>query len=122
MEKGRGKGTDTLQTDKVFTRKEYIEREAAKNAFPRAEADAFENCRYCTCLDSEQIDEILDNIPAADVVPVRHGRWIEDDISGIVRCSFCDNDAPGDTTGGGQYKSPYCQSCGALMDKDGDGK
>ena len=28
MEKGRGKGTDTLQTNKVFTRKEYIEREA----------------------------------------------------------------------------------------------
>lgn len=29
MEKGQGKGTDTLQTDNVFTRKEYIEREAA---------------------------------------------------------------------------------------------
>lgn len=29
MEKGQGKGTDTLQTDKVFTRKEYNEREAA---------------------------------------------------------------------------------------------
>ena len=28
MEKGRGKGTDTSQTDTVFTRKEYIEREA----------------------------------------------------------------------------------------------
>ena len=30
MEKGRGKRTDTLQTDNVFTHKEYIEREAAK--------------------------------------------------------------------------------------------
>ena len=28
MEKGQGKGTDTLQTDNVFTHKEYIEREA----------------------------------------------------------------------------------------------
>lgn len=28
MEKGQGKGTDTLPTDNVFTRKEYIEREA----------------------------------------------------------------------------------------------
>ena len=68
---------------------EYIEREAAKNAFPRAEADAFENCRYCTCLDSEQIGEILDNIPAADVVPVRHGRWIR---YGVMKwyCSECE--------------------------------
>lgn len=47
---------------------EYIEREAAKNAFPKAEADAFENCRYCTCLDSGQISDILDAIPAADAV------------------------------------------------------
>ena len=29
MEKGQGKGTDTLQTDNVFARKEYIERDAA---------------------------------------------------------------------------------------------
>ena len=55
---------------------EYIEREVAKNAFPKAEADAFENCRYCTCLDSGQIGEILDNVPAADVVEV-------------VRCREC---------------------------------
>ncbi len=32
MEKGQGKGTDTLATDKVFTRKEYIEREATIDA------------------------------------------------------------------------------------------
>ena len=29
MEKGQSKRTDTLPTDNVFTRKEYIEREAA---------------------------------------------------------------------------------------------
>lgn len=29
MEKGQGKGTDTLPIDNVFAHKEYIEREAA---------------------------------------------------------------------------------------------
>lgn len=105
---------------------EYIEREAAKNAFPRAEADAFENCRYCTCLDSEQIGEILDNIPAADVVPVRHGRWNESrSVLGTTtggttiyygyECSVC---------GGllGRKGDAFCYKCGARMDKDGDGE
>lgn len=107
---------------------EYIEREAAKNAFPRAEADAFENCRYCTCLDSEQIGEILDNIPATDVVPVRHGRWIlrsdeyqNPDNAAIgnmeYECSECGHGDVHHTS----VDVKYCWFCGARMDKDGDG-
>ena len=64
MEKGRGKGTDTLQTNNVFTRKEYIEREAAINAVFEAYADG--RSAYIA----------LEAIPAADVVPV-------------VRCGEC---------------------------------
>ena len=52
-------------------------------------------------------------LTAADVAPARPGQWIEDDISGIIKCSLCGNDAPLDTTGGGQYKSRFCPSCGA---------
>lgn len=105
--------------------KEYIEREAAKNAFPRAEADAFENCRYCTCLDSEQIDEILDNIPPADVVAVRHGRWTGHDI-GNGRLSIDDDTCS--LCGSRFYQIAetgcvwhYCPNCGARMDGDGNG-
>lgn len=73
MEKGQGERTDTLQTDEVFTRKEYIEREAAKKVI----------CDYCSCVqlcsrndnDCWAI-EALQAIPAADVVPV-------------VRCKDC---------------------------------
>lgn len=78
--------------------KEYIEREAAKNAFPKAEADAFENCRYCTCLDSGQIGEILDNIPAADVAPVvrckdcKHYVPVEDEMVCVKDADWCVED------------------------------
>ncbi len=55
MEKGQGKGTDTLQTDKVFTRKEYIEREAAIKAVAENDCEG-----YATWA--------IKAIPAADVV------------------------------------------------------
>lgn len=35
------------------------------NALPKAEADIFENCRNCTCLDTEQIQEIIGDAPTA---------------------------------------------------------
>ena len=43
------------------------------------------------------------------------GEWITDDLSGIISCSRCGNDAPMETTGGGQYKSKFCPDCGADM-------
>ena len=64
MEKGRGKRTDTLQTDKVFIRTEYIEREAAIIGLA------------ASSLMPHQIDdaaEALQLVPAADVRPVPDG-------------------------------------------------
>lgn len=55
-------------------------------------------------------DEIIDalkNIPAADVAPVVHGRWIRHD-DGVVTCSECGNAESSD--------SYYCRYCGAKMD------
>ena len=43
------------------------------------------------------------------------GEWITDDLSGIISCSRCGNNAPMETTGGGQYKSKFCPDCGADM-------
>ncbi len=50
----------------------------------------------------------LDNIPAADVRPERHGEWL---VSGeCYECSEC---------GGGSTvnTNPYCWKCGAKMDR-----
>lgn len=51
--------------------------------------------------------------PAADVAPVRHGRWIEDDY-GFNRCSEC-----GYEWDESEYKTPFCPECGANMEVDG---
>lgn len=54
----------------------------------------------------------IEKIPAADVAPVRHGRWIRYTGMGKVQwmCSEC----------GAEEKNPkvanYCYHCGAKMD------
>lgn len=45
---------------------------------------------------------------AADVAPVVHGRWIEED--GYQICSICGGHCWED------YRASYCEDCGAKMD------
>ena len=67
--------------------------------------------------------ELTDNrlIPAADVVEVKHGKWIKktDDVSYWYECSECSERPPY-----GRYKetlfSDYCPYCGAKMDGGSD--
>lgn len=62
--------------------------------------------------------KIIQNIPAADVAPVRHGRWIveRDDYFGFksveIKCSEC-NSHPKD-----DEMTSFCPNCGAQMDAD----
>lgn len=59
-------------------------------------------------------------IPAADVVPVVHGRWIttsESDISKTVECSACRYDFYFAKYGQLNIdKMSHCPNCGAKMD------
>ncbi len=52
----------------------------------------------------EQIVSIIDNIPTADVVEVKHGKWEG------CECSLCGHFA----TYANDYN--YCPNCGAKMD------
>lgn len=57
--------------------------------------------------------KIIEKLPAADVAPVVHGKWVFEDV-GLI-CSNCGMDAPteGDYR---QVRSSYCPCCGARMD------
>ena len=48
-------------------------------------------------------------LPAADVAPVRHGRWIEHE-DGVFTCSECENAE--------SNESHFCRYCGAKMMED----
>jgi DNA-directed RNA polymerase subunit RPC12/RpoP len=95
--------------------KEYIERDAARVAFleSTSDGDAVERA-WC----------VIDEIPVADVVEVRHGRWIEttqplgwcDET--CAECSVCGEDFVLDEWGMEDMKNlmHYCPNCGAKMD------
>lgn len=68
----------------------------------------------------------VDGKPTADVVPVRHGRWIGLEYDGYAdgcpvydlwECSECGEEVRGEDV---PATHPWCHSCGAHMDKEVD--
>ena len=104
---------------------EYIEREALREAFDNADADIVEEYGdgYCDWgFGRQNIMEVINSVPAADVAPVRHGRWISlEDAGNFIpspdrhECSVC-HDAAQVLVNGIELLSPYCPNCGAKMD------
>ncbi len=84
---------------------DYISREAIKNAMLRYGFKA---------PDMTVTEFVEDELTAADVEPVRHGRWIVPPPPDAytyckVVCSECHKVA-------GKHKTVYCPNCGAKMD------
>lgn len=86
---------------------EYIKREAVIEAIMSEPSDAHYPSWY--------IDRIK-TLSAADVVEVRHGRWIEQEkytFGVMYDCSICDNRI---LDNGHSWN--YCPNCGAKMAKE----
>ena len=81
---------------------EYIERELAIEALSRGEG--------CGNVCRRAIERIL----AADVAPVRHGRWIASHDE-FCACSICKYPVYA-----GWNQTNYCPHCGAKMDGGAD--
>ena len=63
----------------------------------------------------------VDESPTVDAEPVRHGKWIEDDIfPGVFRCNRCRAGAPITFEHRRNELTNYCPQCGARMDGDGE--
>ena len=86
---------------------EYINKEAARDALYEADAILMSGLK------------ILNQFPAADVAPVRHGRWIEPPRlyygAKQYECSLCYSDTFWKKHSITE-KYPHCPNCGAKMD------
>ena len=94
---------------------EYIEREALRKVMQMATDDP-----TCPMHIAATVDQYITEAPAADVAPVRHGRWVKIYENGepkveqhqvCVFCSKCMN-MPKDRF----TESDYCPNCGTKMD------
>lgn len=91
---------------------EYIEKQAALDAILREPPDAHYPSWYAAKIKM---------LPAADVVPVVHGRWLHSgytDHLEVVKCSECNHEAFAISL----YvcDGNYCPNCGARMDGGAD--
>ena len=98
---------------------EYIEREALLELYDMGKE--LEEYAEVLSVPITVIRQNINDMPAADVAPVRHGRW-RPVLEGVWNlptpicvgwsCSLCGRYE--------QYKEPYC-NCGAKMDLEGGG-
>lgn len=99
--------------------KEYIERAEALDICQKEYEDRLRMADYCGDTVAWNIGGAIKGIPAADVAPVRHGRWekfsTSNGIISRVRCSCCAGTQPLTFE-----NMPYCPSCGARMDKEAE--
>lgn len=90
--------------------KKYIECEAAKE-YLRHNSYSNPYFRSQAC---QQAVNVLDEVPAADVVEVKHGRWINERWEGLssfsAECGLCGKRTLA------YFHYSYCPNCGAKMD------
>lgn len=103
---------------------EYIEREALKGAFQNIDAGRRDG--WTTSLSPEEaadyLAEYLDDIPTADVSPIKHGHWEYDKHFRFAECSECEAEFYicdlEEISGDGFIN--FCPNCGAAILKDGE--
>lgn len=84
---------------------DFINRKALLDAMPKNDE-----------LSSFEVRKVICDIPAADVVSVRHGYWQDGGCYEI--CSVCGADHDRYDDGGYLQDFAYCPACGAKMDAE----
>ena len=95
---------------------EYINREAIMKFPIRKDHCDKEHANEHFINGIESVLEYVENLPAADVTPVRHGRW--EKSSGLYSCSECGMTCPYDVQADAieYWACNYCPNCGAKME------
>ena len=100
--------------------KEYIERAVAVKKFENYRRDCEEeNDERAAQIFEDCISELM-AIPAADVAPVVHGKWMRYSRTLWHYCSVCLEDALMSKSTGTEVLSSFCPHCGAKIDLEDD--
>ena len=102
---------------------EYINREAIMKFPIRKDHCDKEHANEHFINGIESVLEYVENLPSADVAPVRHGRWVDKQLIKsfkhtnipVVECSACGIDFC-DIINNHYFMYKYCPNCGAKME------
>ena len=90
---------------------EYIKRKEIRRAYEKLARSYMHGEPYIA---DWKFDEMIEELPAADVVPVRHGQW----ENGNPICPVCGGDKFKDLDADiwCDWQPAFCPNCGAKMD------
>ena len=90
--------------------------------------DAMREEEFQNFVPLDEVDSVIDNAPTIEAKPVRHGKWVRDDL-GNTRCSKCEKRLPFfhcyNYEPNSDYdeewdeeiqEALYCPHCGAKLD------
>ena len=99
--------------------KEYIEREAAWNSLNEIGGCGAEAESWADGWDKaiNAAIRIVEQLPSADVSPVRHGYWIEQCEESLYSCSACGAEWATIEGTPKENDMDFCPHCGAKMDE-----
>lgn len=102
---------------------DYISRDKAVAIFEALKNGTLEDGNRMAAAVWKLSAGIVSRLPAADVEPVRRGRWIEYPAAHYYKCSECRYTVPYRKAAlmSGKRQYNYCPNCGAKMD-GGNGK
>ena len=94
---------------------EYIKRKEIRRAYEKLARSYMHGEPYIA---DWKFDEMIEELPAADVAPVRHGRW----ENGNPICPVCGGDKFKDLDADiwCDWQPAFCPNCGAKMDLEED--
>ena len=105
---------------KVLTMAEYISKETLQEKLNRKKAGPA-NKRYTEGWNDAilMVKSMIHSEKAADVAPVRHGRWVLDEKRYVVYCSECSEPVSYyPNIRDVREENHYCPNCGAKMMED----
>lgn len=103
--------------------KEYIEREAVLERLAKVDMDTYYGFTAAVQFGVNHAIQCIKEAPAADVVEVRHERWMTTDAyPHHLYCSVCYKTYAKNAKWFNELDLPtnYCPNCGALMEKKED--
>lgn len=111
-----------IDKNKLYENIAHLEEVARRKFLDTMSGDVEKELYRAQLSERTGIKHMIIDMPAADVAPIMHGKWLDEDfpektatVHGFAICSACGN-LSHKAEHGYNILSKYCPNCGAKMD------